>query len=58
MFNDSYLLPWNKDLGEDIENTKKMILLILKEQKVSSAKIRYIFQEILNDIDKNNPVTL
>ena len=58
MFENSYLLPWNKELGEDIDSAKKIILAILKNQKVSTAKIRYLFNEILEDIDKNNPVNL
>ena len=57
-YNEPLMMPWNKELGEDYEHAKEMILLILKEQKVSLAKIRYLFYEILVDIEKNNPIAL
>ena len=49
---------WNKELGEDIDFTKKAILVILKDQKVSLSKVRCLFNDILRDIEDNNPVTL
>ena len=49
---------WNKELGEDLEHAKKAILAILKDQKVSLSKIRCLFNDILRDIEDNNPVTL
>ena len=49
---------WNKELGEDIDFTKKAILAILKDQKVSLSKIRCLFNSILREIEDNNPVTL
>lgn len=49
---------WNSDIGENIEDTKKAILNILKEQKVSLSKTRYLFHCILNEIEDENPITL
>lgn len=39
-------------------NTKKMILSILKEQKVSLSQTREIFESIINQIEDTNPITL
>lgn len=44
------LIEWNLELGEDVEYTKKAILAILKDQKVSLSKIRTLFNCILNEI--------
>ncbi len=49
---------WNKELGDDFDFTKKAILTILKDQKVSLSKIRCLFNSILREIEDNNPVTL
>ena len=49
---------WNKELGEDRERTKKAILEILKDQKVSLSKIRALFNDILREIEDNNPISL
>lgn len=49
-------LEWDKELGEDIEHTKKAILSILKVQKVSLSKIRTLFDSILEDIEDKNPI--
>ena len=47
-------VEWNKELGEDMEYTKKTILL--KDQKVSLSKIRTLFDSILIDIEDKNPI--
>ena len=49
-------LEWNKESGEDMEHTKKAILTILKDQKVSLSKIRTLFDSILIDIEDKNPI--
>ncbi len=51
-------VPWNPNEGEDSEFTKKVILEILKSQKVSLSKVRYLFNSILREIEDNNPITL
>lgn len=52
------MTEWNKELGEDREHAKKAILAILKDQKVSLSKIRALFNDILRDIEDNNPISL
>lgn len=52
------MTEWNKELGEDYDYTKKAILVILKDQKVSLSKIRSLFNDILRDIEDNNPINL
>lgn len=49
-------VAWNEDRGEDIEYTKKVILDVFKEQKVSLSKIRYLFEYILGEIEDKNPI--
>lgn len=49
---------WNYCDTEKAKNIKKMILSILKEQKISLSETNYIFQNILEDIEKNNPITI
>lgn len=49
-------VTWNADLGENLEYTKKAILAILKDQKVSLSKIRALFNDIIRDIEDNNPI--
>ena len=49
---------WNMESGEDRDYAKKAILEILKAQKVSLSKIRALFNDILRDIEDNNPVNL
>lgn len=49
---------WNPNEGEDSEFAKKAILEILKSQKVSLSKVRYLFNSILREIEDNNPITL
>jgi len=49
---------WNSELGENSEYTKKAILAILKEQKVSLSKVRCLFNNILTEIEDENPITL
>ena len=56
--NQPRIIEWTPAEGEDIEYTKKAILAILKEQKVSLSKVRCLFNGILEDIEDNNPVTL
>ncbi len=60
MINEDYYrtVPWNPNDGEDGEFTKKAILEILKSQKISLSKVRYLFNSILKDIEDNNPITL
>lgn len=52
------MVVWNPADGEDFEYAKKEILAILKEQKVSLSKVRALFNDILEDIEDNNPITL
>lgn len=47
---------WGKN--EDFNHAKKAILSIIKEEKVSLSKVRCLFNDILKDIEDNNPVTL
>ena len=49
---------WNPNEGEDSEFAKKAILEILKSQKVSLSKVRYLFNSILREIEDNNPITV
>lgn len=49
---------WNPNEGEDSDFAKKAILEILKSQKVSLSKVRYLFNSILREIEDNNPITL
>ena len=59
MFENNYRVSeWNKELGEDLEFTKKAILEILKSQKVSLSKVRCLFDCIVKEIEDNNPITL
>ena len=52
------IVEWNKELGEDCDYAEKAILEILKDQKVSLSKIRALFNDILRDIEDNNPINL
>ena len=52
------IVEWNKELGEDCDYAKKAILEILKDQKVSLSKVRCLFNNILRDIEDNNPISL
>lgn len=52
------MTEWNACLGEDLEYTKKAILAILKDQKVSLSKIRTLFNIIIEEIEDNNPISL
>lgn len=47
---------WNPNVGEDFDHAKKAILTVLKEQKVSLSKIRYLFHVILDEIEDKNPI--
>lgn len=49
---------WDPNKGEDFNNTKTEILLLLKAQKVSLSKIRFLFDEIISEIEDQNPITL
>jgi len=44
--------------GNKEENIEKLILSILKEQKVSLAQTRTVFNHILYKIEMDNPITL
>lgn len=49
---------WNLELGENSEYAKKAILAILKGQKISLSKARCLFNNILIEIEDENPITL
>jgi len=49
-------IQWDLSLGEDFDSTKKAILNILKDQKVSLSKTRTLFNKILEEIEDNNPI--
>ncbi|KAI4445133.1 hypothetical protein C823_007640 [Eubacterium plexicaudatum ASF492] len=51
-------VPWNHNNGEDDKFAKKAILEILKSQKVSLSKTRYLFDGIIQEIEDNNLITL
>ena len=50
--------PLNPNEGENGEFAKEVILEILKSQKISLSKVRYLFNSILKKIEDNNPITL
>lgn len=50
--------PWNPNNGEDFDKTKLEILNLLKEQKVSLSKIRFLFDSIVTEIEEKNSITL
>lgn len=49
---------WNPNDGEDFNGTKAEILKLLKEQKVSLTKIRFLFDSIITEIEEQNPINL
>lgn len=49
---------WDEDRLENIDNAKKEILEILKKQKVSLSKTRFLFDSIINDIEDRNPINI
>ena len=49
---------WNPNNGEDFKKTKSEILRLLKEQKVSLTKIRFLFDDIVTEIEEQNPTIL
>ena len=50
---------WNPNMiNENFDETKKKIMNLLKEQKVSLSKTRYLFHCILNEIEDDNPITI
>lgn len=49
---------WDEDRLENIDNAKKEILEILKKQKVSLSKTRFLFDNIINDIEDRNPINI
>lgn len=49
---------WNPNDGEDFNGTKAEILKLLKEQKVSLTKIRFLFDCIITEIEEKNPINL
>lgn len=55
-----YILPRMKELNENQNSAfiEKIILLILKEQKVSLSQARTLFNDILNEIEDNNIINL
>ena len=48
----------DEDRLENIDNTKKEILEILKKQKVSLSKTRFLFDIIIDDIEDRNPINI
>lgn len=54
--NQPRMIEWHE--GEDFVHAKKAILSILKDEKVSLSKVRTLFNDILKDIEDNNPITL
>ena len=50
------MIEWQSDLGENFEHTKKAIITILKDQKVSLSKTRCLFFNILDEIEDKNPI--
>lgn len=54
---DCMMCHWNPDDGEDYHATKKAILDMFRTQKVSVAKARYLFYDILRDIECLNPIS-
>ena len=53
----SRTVQWDSNIGEDFDSTKKAILNILKDQKVSLSKTRTLFNKILEEIEDLNPIT-
>lgn len=49
---------WHSENGQNIESTKKAILDILKDQKVTLSQTEYLFDCILEEIKSNNPITI
>lgn len=49
---------WDNEKGEDINKTKKVILTILKDQKVSLSQTVILFNKIIEEIEDNNPITI
>ena len=49
-------IEWNSE-KENFEETKRAILVLLKNQKVSLSKIRKLFNSILIEIEDENPIT-
>lgn len=49
---------WDSEEGKFFNESKEKILLILKEQKISLSEARYLFNNILSDIERHNPVIL
>ena len=56
----SDFLPRMKDLspGQDQEYIEKMILLVLKEQKVSLSQARAIFRNLIWRIEDENIINI
>ena len=54
--NNYWLSEWGD--REAFETTKKEILSILKEQKVSLSNVRCLFNDILFEIEDKNPVSI
>lgn len=52
--NNQRMTEWDSE--DDYEHVKKVILNILKNEKVSLSKIRTLFNGILNDIEDRNPI--
>lgn len=46
------------DSNQDYSYIREMILLILKEQKVSLSQARALFNNILNEIEDYNVISL
>lgn len=56
--NDYRTKEWDENKLEDIDVAKKEILEILRNQKVSLSKTRFLFDYIINDIEDRNPINI
>lgn len=48
----------DSEIDRAFKYTKKEILSVLKDQKVSLSRARTLFKDILDDIENNNVITL
>ena len=49
-------IEWSN--GDSLEHTKKEIISILREQKVSLSRTRFLFNLILEEIEDKNPISI
>lgn len=48
---------WHIENGQNIDETKKSILKMLEEQKITLSQTEYLFESLLYEIRCNNPIT-